>query len=280
VASWPAATSIELPLPELYDLESDPGETSNLIERQPDRRRALETQLRGFPAGTAATSRSQDPEAAARLRALGYVTGSASPKSKYTEDDDPKRLIGIDQAIHRGIETYQRQGPREAVPIFQQVIASRPTMELAYLHLAMLQWELGEPSVAILTLRSGLRAGAQGESLRTKLGAYLAESGSPAEAVPLLQEVTSGESPDLDALNALGIALQRSGRTREAVDTFNRILRLGPSNAMALENLGSIALGQGQLDSARRSYLLALQSDPTSSRRNGGRRGGNEVGPP
>jgi arylsulfatase A-like enzyme/Tfp pilus assembly protein PilF len=261
---------IELPLPELYDLETDPSEASNLIDRQPDRRAALESQLRGFPAGALNASRTQDPEATARLRALGYVTGSAAPKAKYTEDDDPKRLIGVDQAIRRGIETYQQRGPRDAVPIFQQVIAGRPTLELAYLYLAMLQWELGEPSAAIATLRAGLRAGVQGESLRAKLGVYLAESGSPAEALPLLQEVTSGEFPDLDALNALGIALQRSGRTKEAVETFNRILRLNPSNAMALENLGSVALTQGQLDAARHAYSLALESDPTSTQANNG----------
>jgi len=261
---------IELPIPELYDLAADPGEQTSLADRQPDVRQALEARLRTFPAGAPGTRRREDPEAVARLRALGYVTGSAPQKSTYTEEDDPKRLVSIDQAIHRGIDVYQRKGPREAVPIYQEIIAKRPTMELAYMHLAMLQWELGEPQAAIATLRSAVRAGAKSDELRAKLGVYLAENGQAGEALPLLEQTAKEEFPDLDALNALGIALGRSGRTKEAIETFNRILRLNPSNAMALENLGAIALSQGRIDEARRAFSLALEADPASAEAHNG----------
>jgi arylsulfatase A-like enzyme/Flp pilus assembly protein TadD len=261
---------IELPIPELYDLAADPGEQTSLADRQPDVRQALEARLRTFPAGAPGTRRREDPEAVARLRALGYVTGSAPQKSTYTEEDDPKRLVSIDQAIHRGVDVYQRKGPREAVPIYQEIIAKRPTMELAYMHLAMLQWELGEPQAAIATLRSAVRAGAKSDELRAKLGVYLAENGEAGEALPLLEQTAKEEFPDLDALNALGIALGRSGRTKEAIETFNRILRLNPSNAMALENLGAIALSQGRIDEARRAFSLALEADPASAEAHNG----------
>jgi arylsulfatase A-like enzyme/Flp pilus assembly protein TadD len=261
---------IELPIPELYDLRTDTGEQTNLADRQPDERRVLEARLRTFPSGAPSARRTEDPEAAARLRALGYVTGNAAQKSEYTDDDDPKRLVGIDQAIHRALDLYQRRGLREAVAIYQDIIAKRPTMELAYMHLAMLQWELGEPRAAIATLRAAVRAGVQSDDLRAKLGVYLAESGEAQEALPLLEQVAAGEFPDLDALNALGIALSRSGRTKEAIETFNRILQLNPSNATALENLGAIALSQGRFDDARHAFSLALDTDPTSAQAHNG----------
>ena len=261
---------IDLPIPELYSLETDPAERANVVDVRADERRVLEALLRAAPTGGAGTARVQDPEATARLQALGYVGGNVSPKSKYTANDDPKRLIRLDQQIHEGIEVYQRKGPREAIPIFQAIVAARPSMELGYLHLSQLQWEIGQPRPAIGTLDAAVRAGIDTLSIRTRLGVYLAESGAVSQALPLLREAATANPPDIDALNALGIALGRAGKREAAVATFNRILQLNPSNAMALENLGSIALTEGRLADARRDFRLALESDPASAQAHNG----------
>jgi tetratricopeptide (TPR) repeat protein len=262
---------IDLPLPELYDLGSDPDEKANLVDARQERQRALDLTLRAIPASAAATERqSTDPEAAERLRALGYVTGNAAPKARYTEADDPKRLIGVDQNVHRAIDLYQRGRAAEAVPIYQQMIASHPMMDVAYTHLAMLQWELGSPDAAIATLRAALAAGVKSVVILTKLGTYLAESGHGSDAVPILQEAVSGDLPDLDALNALGIALARAGRTEEAAVQFTRILQTSSTHAMALENLGSIALEKQDYADARAFFTRALATDPSSAQAHNG----------
>jgi Tfp pilus assembly protein PilF len=261
---------IDLPLPELYDLGADPGERDNLAGRASPRRTALEQALDRFSRGAVDSRQVSDPEATERLRALGYVTGSASPKARYTEADDPKRLVELDQAIHRAVDLYQRGLARDAMPIYEEILAAHPRMEVAYAHLAMLQWDIGTPGAAVATLRRALAAGIDSQAIRTKLGIYLAESGNVAEAVPLLRASVSGEFPDLDALNALGISLARSGRADEAVTTFRRILESSPSDAMALENLGSIALERGALTEARDYFTRALASDPASAQAHNG----------
>jgi arylsulfatase A-like enzyme/Tfp pilus assembly protein PilF len=262
---------IELPLPELYDLTADPREAVNLVDRAPDRLRALDLTLRGIPTSAAgAEKRASDSETSERLRALGYVSGNAAPKTRYTEADDPKRLVGIDQDIHRAIDLYQRGRAADAVPIYQKMLAAHPTMEIAYAHLSMLQWELGDPASAIATLRAALAAGVDSVAIRTKLGTYLAESGHGSEAIPILRDAVSGDFPDLDALNALGIAQARAGRADEAAASFRRILDLSPSHAMALENLGSIALEKEQYDQARAFFVRALDSDPSSAQAHNG----------
>ena len=261
---------ISVPLPELYDLEKDPGESTNVFDRLPERRRKLEATLRGFGTAATATRSVQDSDARARLQALGYITGDAARKDRYTENDDPKRLIGLDQEMRQAIVLYERKRPEEAIPIYRHLIAERPTMGVSYSQLAMLQWELGRPADAIATLREAIHAGAGSVSIRTRLGTYLAESGDLKAALPLLQEVAADDSADLDALNALGIALGRSGRPREAVAIFERILRLDSSNTMAIENLGSIALSEGRWDEARRWYSQALESDPASTQAHNG----------
>jgi arylsulfatase A-like enzyme/Tfp pilus assembly protein PilF len=261
---------IELPIPELYDLRADQAEANNLAGRQSERRRVLDNRLRAYGAAVATGRRTEDTESQARLQALGYVAGSAPAKAKYADADDPKRLVGVDQQLRHAIELYEHQRPVEAIPIYRQVIAERPTMEVAYAQLAMLQWEMGQPGDAIDTLQSAVKMGAASVAIQTKLGIYMAESGNVKDAIPLLQQATSRGEPDLDALNALGIALGRSGRSAQAGEVFRRILQLNPGNTIALENLGTIALGEKRMDDARRRFTEALRIDPLSSQANNG----------
>ena len=262
---------VDLPIAELYDLNADRGELTNLVATNPERARAIDGILRLVPTVTSiGPRRAGDPDTTEQLRALGYVSGTAKPKARYTEADDPKRLVGIDQDIHRAIELYQRGRSAEAMPIYQRMLAAHPGMEIAYSHLSMLQWELGDRPAAVATLKSALAAGVDSIAVRTKLGTYLAESGHGTEAIPLLESAVGGDFPDFDALNALGIALARAGRTDEAATTFRRILQYSRSHAMALENLGSIALGRQDFNQARDFLTRALDSDPSSAQAHNG----------
>lgn len=261
---------IELPLPELYELPSDPAEQVNLVERDRERARSLESRLKAFGAGAPGARQAETAEARARLQALGYVSGSAAPKSRYTEDDDPKRLVSLDQLMHQGVELYERKRPREAVEVYRRVIAARPGMEVACTQLAMLQWELGEPAAAISTLKEAMRRGGASVALQATLGTYLAEAGQVDEAIPLLEQATAGASSDVDALNALGIALGRAGRGADAARVFERLLGQNPSNTMALENLGALAAAEGRLADARKYFGRALEQDPSSPQAHNG----------
>jgi arylsulfatase A-like enzyme/Tfp pilus assembly protein PilF len=261
---------IDLPIPELYDLARDPREADNLAGREAERRRMLDSRLRAFGASGATARSADDADARARLQALGYVTGSASPKAAYTEADDPKRLVGVDQQLRRAIEFYEQGRPAEAIPIYRRLIAEQPMLEVAYEQLAMLQWDLGRPADAIATLRQAIGSGAASVAVQAKLGIYLAESGDVKEAIPLLERTVSQGEPDVDALNALGIALGRSGQVAKANEVFRRILQLNPGNTMALENLGTIALGENRMAEARGFFTKALAGDPASSQANNG----------
>ena len=88
---------IELPIPELYDLNADPAELKNLASSEPARVEELRSrlqQLRGPRAAVAADPESR--ETRERLQSLGYVAGNRSgARTAFTEADDPKRLIAL-----------------------------------------------------------------------------------------------------------------------------------------------------------------------------------------
>src|SRR6185295_9037111 len=88
---------IDLPIPELYDLEADPHETKNLAVSDPRRLEEIRGVLAGVRGADRGIARSEESaEARARLESLGYTSGSAARKAHYTEADDPKRLIDLD----------------------------------------------------------------------------------------------------------------------------------------------------------------------------------------
>jgi tetratricopeptide (TPR) repeat protein len=261
---------IDLPIEELYDLRTDPREEQNIVAKASDRATALAAELRRLSAPLPGAEQTETADVRQRLQALGYVSGSAPRKAEYTEEDDPKRLIDIDRLMMDGIAFYQRGQMPEAMDAYRRVIARRPDMGLAYRRLAFLQWHVGATNDAIGTLRSALDTTGPDIEIEIRLGTYLAETGSPAEAIPILERVTSADRTNSEALNALGIAYARQSRPADALTAFNRAIEANPRDVYAKENIGTVYLQQGNLAAARAAFMRALEDDSRSSRAHSG----------
>jgi tetratricopeptide (TPR) repeat protein len=250
---------IDLPVQELYDLAGDPRETTNLAPRTPERAAVLLNLLKGFNVAPPSRASAETPETLERLRALGYIGGgTVAVRERYTEADDPKRLIELEQMLARATEA-QREGRLDAaVTLYRDVIARRPDTEDAYRKLALAYWQQGRADDAIATLEQALRSGVTQSEVRIKLGQYLAESGRPARAIALLAD-TAGDDPD--ALMTLGNAYVIAGRPREAIATFTRLLAADSDNALAHENLGAALIGTRDYAAAERSLRRAIDLD-------------------
>jgi arylsulfatase A-like enzyme/Flp pilus assembly protein TadD len=232
---------IDLPIPELYDLESDPAEKENLFGKRRDVARGLKKRL---PVeGPAARQSPVAGEEARRLLALGYLSGQASPRTSYSEEDDPKRLVGLDVKIHRVVDLYQSGDVSGALALSREILRERPTMSAGYEFLAFLLQHTGRDLEAARILREALRRGLGSEATRVRLALILSESGQPAEALEALRPVSGSDDPDTQ--NAVGIALSDAGRTEEALRAFARVLSRDPSNAIALQNSGIALLKRG-----------------------------------
>jgi arylsulfatase A-like enzyme/Flp pilus assembly protein TadD len=251
----------DLPIPELYKLSTDPKELHNLYGE--DRRGAFE--LRGAlaemaPNRTDVTPAAVTKEEQARLMALGYITGASGKKSGFTEADDPKNLVGLDQKMHDVITHYEHGEIGEAVRLAQEVVNERPGMANAYDILAFVLQQAERLPEAARVLRDGIARGLHDEQMQMRLGMILTEMGEAREAVELLRPFVNREDPDL--LNAYGLALAGSGQAKNAYATFDRILQIDPTNAKSLQNYGIVALQNGDAATAREKLLRALELNP------------------
>ena len=250
---------IDLPIPELYDLPKDPGEEKNLISagaEAPDALRRLRKRFLELP--SAPTERGNiGSEEAAKLKSLGYLTGSDEMKTTYGPADDPKTLIGVDQTLHTINELCERGKCKEALPIARKVVAENPKMKLGYLHLAMTQRCLNDLPGVLRAFEQAVANGAGGESVDRQRAMLLSELGRPKDALAVLRPYRESEEPE--TLNALGIALADSGRPADALPVYARVIELDPSNSTAYQNTGMSLLMLNRDDEARQNLEAAIR---------------------
>ena len=260
---------IDLPIPELFDLEKDPHESRNLAATEPQTLDAIRAALRRQRAADPGLSRrGESADTRERLRALGYIAaaGPASLKTRFTAADDPKTLIGLDADVEEVVGLYEAGDLGSALLKARQVVAARPGMALAQQYLGFLERETGDIEGAVKSLRRAVAANPEDGSVAALLGAYLMEAGRPAQSVEFLAPYAAVGEPDLEVLMVQGGALARIGRIKEAIAIFEKALALDPTSAQAKSNLGTVYLMTNDHARARQLMEEALRLDPDVAR--------------
>jgi arylsulfatase A-like enzyme/Flp pilus assembly protein TadD len=259
---------IDLPVPEVYDLTPDPGEEHNLATNRSGTLNDLRSRLQELRLADPGFGRSEESaEVRERLAALGYVTGAgAAPKPRYTEGDDPKRLIALDAQLQAVVELYRRGDVRGALALCETVVEKRPDMAIALSHLALLQRELGELGAAVKSLERSLSLTPGDTETVALLGNYLNEAGRSGEARALLQPYARREPPDVDVLIALGVAHANLGQAEGAVSSFERARAADPTNPLPMLNLATVHVSARRFDRARKELEAVLLLNPNLAR--------------
>lgn len=252
---------IDLPIRELYDLKTDVNEKRNL---SPGRDADVRALARVLPPKAKEPPRRSAPSAeeVTKLRALGYIAsnGTSLARRTFTEADDPKSLLPVDQTIHRIIDRYQRGRMAEAIVEAERLVRMHPSLSIAVEHLAYLYQRSDRLADAVEVLRGFFelknRETEPPEALRARYGMVLSEMGRSTEAVTVLKPLATSTDPD--SLNALGVALADAGNFAAAREAFGRSLTLDPSNPRAFESLGVVALREHKAEEARAMFQRAL----------------------
>ncbi len=257
---------IELPLPELYDLETDPGETQNRVGELSTVARSLRSALPRE--STWPPTRSEALSGTAQLRGLGYLTGTAAPKDSYGPEDDPKNLVDLNRRLHQMVERYGQRRLQDAERLGREIVAERPEMPMGHSLLSQVLLERGRLDEALDVMREAWQAGAASPSLLRQLALSLTRVGRPDEALSVLDPMShtpEGENADPAFLGVRGIALSEAGRQEEARDAFELALEADAQDPRALEGLGMVALRQQRWADAETHLKETLLVNPDSA---------------
>ena len=256
---------IDAPRPELYALDQDPGEERNLISAEPARAAELQRLLQqavALPA--AAPAAAADPEALARLRALGY-TGSAAVAAEPPPAGlrDPKDGRELRDLLTEGDLLLRRADHRAAVARFEAVLARDPDNRFAIHRSGVALMAGGDLRAAVPRLRRAAQLDPDQPDVRSALAEALGRAGQHAAAVEQWREAARLQPRRAEVWADLGSALGRSGKPDEAVVAMAHATELEPRNPRLLARLAFAEHAAGRtLDAARHLRETAEASAP------------------
>ena len=252
---------IAAPKPELFRVASDAGETRNLADIDRARASALKERVDRVSSAAISVTTAQDPEAAARLQALGYTSGNApaGPGGRPDPKDRRKLAAQIAQvtsgelagpALRRALERILREDPVnpqahlrlgfvqlearqcvEAERHFRAAIAGRIPGADAFLGLASCQASARQFDAAGVTLEQAEAVEPDNAVVVANRGVLLSDAGRPAEAVPLLRRALTLDPEFDEARFNLALAHLRAGQREDAAIEATELLKRLPPDA-------------------------------------------------
>ena len=236
---------------ELFDIDRDAHETSNVLEGNRRTYRELAAALvplrRVGPAAAPV-----DAETRAKLASLGYV----APSGKSPANDD--RADPRDRtALFHDFETAN--GDRD---VLESLVRRDPMNRVFRSTLARAYDAAGEHGKAIKLYRQSVAIAPNDADAWYDLAAALQDRGDPKEARTAIEESLRRDPNRSDGHNMLGVALARGGNPSAAVDEFRKALAIDPRSARAYNNLGNALRDLGRSDEAFDAYQRAAALAP------------------
>jgi choline-sulfatase len=290
---------IDAPRPELYDLAHDPGEAMNRLDAEPRVAAAMKAALERLTAGSpgAMSVGPLEPDAAEKLRALGYVgAGEVPATAAGSEAKDPKDLIGVFNRLRRATAAVRDRRFEEVLPILGAVLAEDPRNALAHMLMGSARMGMRQYPAAIEHFRAYLalvptssqahqwmatcyaNLGDRPRALREAgfalaidphlVDARLLRAGiltaldRRAEAIQELRVAVASDPDKPELRMSLADVLVDTGHLPEAEVEYRAILGKVPAFAPALAGLGTLLVRRGDLEGASGAFRRALEVDP------------------
>ena len=269
---------IDAPRAELYDLERDPHETTNLYAE----RRALadgmiarmrqQTKDAEGADGASKPAPEVDPEARERLAALGYV-GSfvATVSGPRTDRADPKDKIELFNLMTAAREISRKENTFEkVVAMYKQVVAADPNVTDAWFNLGNAHAREHRDEEAIAYFKRALALKPDYDLPVINMANAYRRLGRDDAALAGYEHYLTLDPKNGHVRYQIGEIYLDRGDEARAVQDFKRALDIDPREASAMNALGVIAFNHGDTAGAERQIraALAIKSDVRLARYN------------
>lgn len=262
---------VRAPKPELYDLDTDPGETDNVIAAHPKEYRDLEQQLKvlshlGNSSSEKVVATQMDAQTTAQLRSLGYVGGSSAQDVVLNGSGaDPKDRAGILKIIHDAIgQDAEKLSPQQKIALLRKALAEDPTNPALYMDVADEYQAAGQYPQALQTYLDAEQHGIKNGMTYSHLGELYLRLGNLPQAIANLQQAAQLNPLDVQGQANLATAYVNTNRLDDAERAFRWVLTL-QEFVPAYNGLGVIAMKRHNLSEARKDFEHAVKLDPTNT---------------
>ena len=255
---------IAAPTPELYRVSVDAAERQNLAEKEKTQAASLDDRVQRISPATLAAARPQDPEAAARLQALGYTSGGPAPTAGARPDPKDRRELAAQIAQ---VTSGELDGPalRQAL---EHILAKDPANPQAHLRLGYVLIDAGQCPAAERHFKQAIAGHLPGADGYLGLAACQSMSRRFDAAAATLQQAEAAEPENPVVVANRGVVLSDGGRPLESIPLFHRALTLDPDFNEARFNLALAHLRAGQKsDAAREADELLRRLAPDAPQR-------------
>jgi len=254
------------PRSELYDLAEDPGERDNRIDSNPEvgerLERALASLMASMPESGADARREIDPQTAAMLQSLGYVSGSRTPQRDAASGVDPKDKIGLWTDIEAGLALFSLGNDTAALEIFTKALAEDDGIPILYDHIGWSYVRLNQYDRAEQTYRKAIERGFDSAELRSNLGLIYSRWGEFEKAEGELRLALSLEENSISAHYRLADLYRATKNSAKAVEHYRRVLEIDPGYVWALNGLGMTLAIEGKNEEALAAFREAVRVAP------------------
>lgn len=234
---------IDLPIPELYDLDRDFNEKTNLApgtDLASFRKRMNEIRTSADPRPSS-SARRIDGETRDRLRSLGYIVSPVTKiKTKYGPEDDLKTMLPLNQKLTQA-EAFRREGKiAESVRLYEDLIKSRRDFAAPYDQLFQLYRSQRLLNEGLLVLDRGYRANPDNYVFAASYGIALVRAAKLDQGAEVLAKAAALYDQDAEVWNSLGVAAWKKGVFSKALEYFQKALVLAPDDAIINNNAGAL----------------------------------------
>jgi choline-sulfatase len=261
------------PRPELYDLQTDPGELRNLHDAEPARARALrsgiEARLKAeqSAARKPAAAAGIAPDALERLGALGYIGPGASADRK-SAGADPKDKLAEYKALSTAMQdaiVALRAGDHAKAARLLEPIGKRGADSFEVHHyLGRAYAGLGRWRESAAAYERALEKMPQDAETWRALGQSRVGARDGAGAVRAFEKLAALAPRDAVARMQLGEALRDVARYKDATRVITEALALDPKPAQYWNSLGTVLGASGKVGDAAGAFAQAVAREPTN----------------
>jgi len=258
---------IAAPRPELYDLRTDKGETKNVIAQRSQVAARMGADLSRIVAGFDSGSRQDaapapDPEAVARLRALGYV-GSIAPAASTAGGDDPKDRLGDYVAyrtqFNRALGLLSKGQPAQARALLQDLVKRNVRAYEAHLYLGQAYAAERKFDAALGEFDASSLLNPANAQPHFEAAKVFAAKGDVAGAVERASQGLALDPRSFFGHYTLGTIRLRANQPTEAAASLSRAVALNPDDPRARANLAEAAMRLRSLDLARQQFEKLIE---------------------